>query len=176
MTRRAGKAALAARRNEHTPTTGRHGGRVTAVTLAILALLTCKGVLAQPVQETASAMSAQVRSEHARATRTASTLDGRVQLMAKELRLDAQQQASLRQILIAQRDEVVQVWNDASMPSGVRIGATQAISERTADRIRDMLTDEQREKYAKNHRHDAPVGAGGGDVQKWMKPDLINRN
>jgi Spy/CpxP family protein refolding chaperone len=102
---------------------------------------------------------------------TVAALDSRVQLMSKELDLDAIQQSRLKSILLTQRAEVAQVWNDPSVPAPVRIGATQAISEKTADRIRAMLNPEQREKYIRQHQRDTPVGAPGGDVQKWMKPD-----
>ena len=88
--------------------------------------------------------------------------------MAKELGLDAIQQAQLRGILLNQRAEVLGVWNNSSAPAAQRIAATQAISEQTADRIRAMLTDAQREKYIKSRPHDTPVGAPGGDLQKWM--------
>jgi hypothetical protein len=101
----------------------------------------------------------------------ANTLDNRVQLMAKELDLDASQQATLKRILLSQRAEVAKVWNDPSVPATVRVATTQAVSEKTAEQIRAILNDEQREKYLKEHRRDVPVGTPGGDVQKWMKPD-----
>ena len=96
-------------------------------------------------------------------------LDNRVQLMAKELDLDANQQARLKSILLAHRAEVAKAWNDPSVPAAVRIATTQAVSEKTAERIRAVLNDEQRAKYAKAHQRDAGVGAPGGDVQKWMQ-------
>jgi Spy/CpxP family protein refolding chaperone len=98
-------------------------------------------------------------------------LDNRVQLMAKELDLDANQQARLKSILLAHRAEVTKAWNDPSVPAAVRIATTQAVSEKTAERIRAVLNDEQRAKYAKAHQRDARVGAPGGDVQKWMHAD-----
>jgi hypothetical protein len=101
----------------------------------------------------------------------ATTIDSRVQLMATELDLDASQQATLKSILLTQRAEVAKVWNDPSVPATVRVATTQAVSEKTAERIRAILNDEQREKYIKEHRRDVPVGTPGGDVQKWMKPD-----
>jgi len=98
-------------------------------------------------------------------------LDNRVQLMAKELDLDANQQDRLKSILLAHRAEVAKAWNDPSVPAAVRIATTQAVSEKTAERIRAVLNDEQRAKYAKAHQRDARVGAPGGDVQKWMHAD-----
>ena len=91
--------------------------------------------------------------------------------MAKELDLDASQQARLKSILLAHRAEVTKAWSDPAVPAAVRIATTQAASEKTAERIRGALNDQQREKYAKAHQHDAPVGAPGGDVLKWMQAD-----
>jgi hypothetical protein len=121
-------------------------------------------------QSPAAAGPAAVRS-HSHHTRAAS-IDDRVQLMAKELGLDANQQARLKSILLAQRAEMAKAWNDPSVPAAVRVATTQAVSEKTAERIRAVLNDEQREKYAKAHQRDAPVGAPGGDVQKWMQAGI----
>jgi hypothetical protein len=118
----------------------------------------------------ASAPAHAAPRSHAHHTAT-NTLDSRVQLMAKELDLDASQQATLKSILLTQRAEVAKVWNDPSVPATVRVATTQAVSQKTAERIRAILNDEQREKYIKEHRRDVPVGTPGGDVQKWMKPD-----
>jgi hypothetical protein len=156
----------------------RIGGAQSRVSIAVragwmilcLVLATCGFVVTGAADE--SPAPAAGSSARARMHRTpVATLDSRVQLMAKELGLDTMQQSRLKSILLAQRAEVAKVWNDPSVPAPVRIGATQAISEKTADRIRAMLGPEQREKYIKQHERDTPVGAPGGDVQKWMKPD-----
>jgi hypothetical protein len=93
-----------------------------------------------------------------------------VQLLARELDLDAIQQSRLKTILLTQRADVIQVWNDSSVAAPVRIGATQAISEKTAERIRALLNPEQREKYIKQRKRDTSVGAPGVDLQTWMSP------
>ena len=94
--------------------------------------------------------------------------------MTKELNLDPHQQASIRTILLLQRAEVIKVTGDTSVPAALRVSALQGISERTADRIRSVLTDAQREKYIKWRPHETPVGAPGGDVEKWMKPAQVH--
>jgi hypothetical protein len=140
--------------------------------LLCLALVSGSLVAAQAADEgqAPAAAAPGYSAPHSHAHRTpAAGLDSRVQLMAKELDLDANQQASLKSILLAQRAEMTQVWNDPSVPAAVRVATTQAVSEKTAGRIRAILSGEQREKYAKAHQSDAPVGAPGGDVQKWMK-------
>ena len=98
--------------------------------------------------------SVQPRNHHAAPV----TLDDRVRLLTKELDLDAGQQAQLKNILLSQRAEVEKVWSDPSTSSSIRIGATRAISERTADRIRSILNDAQRAKYIQPRNH----------VQSWI--------
>ena len=102
----------------------------------------------------------------------AATIDSRVQLMAKELDLDANQQATLKSILLTQRAEVAKVWDDPSVPATVRVATTQAVSEKTAERIRAMLNDRRTE-------HDVVVHNGvGRDLKKrqvkvqWMSKIL----
>ena len=101
-------------------------------------------------------------SEHA-------TLEGRVAIYAQALNLDANQQVRLRALLMLQKDQVQQVWNDTSLTAAARVHATKVIGDATGDRIRAMLTDEQRRKYTPprppkvaNDRADMP------GVESWM--------
>jgi len=93
----------------------------------------------------------------------------RVALMTRELGLDTRQQVQVRTILEDQRAGIARIWSDPSVSSALRIAATQAIGDKTADRIRATLNDEQRKKYIQPHQREASVGAAGTDVQKWMK-------
>ena len=136
-------------------------------------MLACDFVGAVPVpaaseQPNSAASAAATTARHARHRTPALALDDSVRLLARELDLDAGQQAALKTILIEQGAEVYKVWGDASVPAAVRIGATQSIGEKTSDRIRAILDDEQRKKYMKAHRHEAPGAAPEVDVQKWM--------
>jgi hypothetical protein len=118
--------------------------------------------VAAPAHPAASTSRAQ--SAH----RPSGGLDERVRLISKELNLDANQEAQVRKILLAQRADLTKLWNDDSIPAAKRVGTTQAISEQTAGRIRALLTDEQKVKYLKARPHDTPVGAPGSDVEKWI--------
>jgi Spy/CpxP family protein refolding chaperone len=102
-----------------------------------------------------------------------SPLDRRVNLLAKELDLNAAQQAQVKKLLESQREQVARVWNDASIPAARRVVATQAIGDRTADQIRALLTEEQRKKYIQPRQREASVGAPGGDVQAWMNAGKV---
>jgi len=51
----------------------------------------------------------------------------------------------------------MKVWNDTSLAAANRVSATRIISDRTADRIRAILTEEQKAKYNKARK---PRAAG----------------
>jgi Spy/CpxP family protein refolding chaperone len=97
------------------------------------------------------------------------SLDDRVRMLAKALDLDARQQTEVKAVLQAQRDETLKVWADESLPAALRVKATEVIGERTADRIRALLNDEQKKKYSAprlvpEHPAERP------HVERWMKP------
>jgi hypothetical protein len=97
------------------------------------------------------------------------SIDDRVKSLTKALDLDARQQSELKAVLQAQREETLQVWANESVPAAVRVKATEAIGERTADRIRELLNDEQKKKYSPPRQvPDRP--ADRPDVARWMKP------
>jgi len=126
--------------------------------------------IAEAAPQTAPPHAARQHSQHP----PVSSLDQRMQLLTKELDLDARQQDSVRTILLLQRAEVIKASGDPSVPAAIRVSALQGISERTAERIRSVLTDAQREKYLKARPHETPVGAPGGDVEKWMTPSQLH--
>jgi hypothetical protein len=109
--------------------------------------------------------------EAAQRRRSVSPLDRRVMLLTRELGLNAGQQGRVRKVLEMQREEVARVWNDTSIPAARRVSATQAIGDRTAARIRALLTEEQRKRYIKPRRRDVAVGTAGGDTESWMSAD-----
>jgi hypothetical protein len=115
-----------------------------------------------------SEAAAPVPQDTAHRRKRASPLDRRVMLLARELGLDATQQAQVKKVLEAQREQVARLWNDKSIPAARRVSATQAIGDRTADRIRALLNDEQRKRYIKPRHRDVAVGTAGGDVESWM--------
>jgi len=116
----------------------------------------------------APAVAARAPTRHAAARPGAPALDRRVALLAAELQLTPAQQAEVRALLQRQREDLQQLWADASVPAAVRIGRTQAISDHTADGIRALLDEAQRQKYQLAHQRQAPVGASGADLEAWM--------
>jgi hypothetical protein len=98
-----------------------------------------------------------------------STLDARVATLSRALGLDATQQAELRKVLLAQREQVQRIWGDEALPSATRVAMTRDASRRTADEIRALLTPAQRKKY-----NPPPFESGSAArqarVEDWMGP------
>src|SRR4051812_44670573 len=109
------------------------------------------------------------------ATRThaVSGLDRRITLLAHELDLDAAQQLKVRALLEGQREQIVRAWQDESVPGALRVARTQAISERTEDGIRALLSDAQRQKYFKPRTDRAATGGTPEDLANYV--DKMNR-
>jgi hypothetical protein len=105
------------------------------------------------------------RTQH----RARTNLDDRIATYTKELNLDAKQQSQLRVLLLQQREQVLRVWNDTSIPAAQRVHATRAISDATADGIRVMLTEEQRKKYnPPRPPHDSTAQPGAPSAADWI--------
>jgi hypothetical protein len=101
--------------------------------------------------------------------RKGSTLEDRVNALAKSLDLDPQQQEGLRRVLLAQREETLAVWADQSIPAAARVKGTELIGERTADRIRALLNDKQRARYTEPRpAQQAAPGSARPSVETWM--------
>jgi Spy/CpxP family protein refolding chaperone len=99
------------------------------------------------------------------------SLDDRVGALSRALDLDPKQQSELRKVLEGQREQVMKVWNDTSVPAAYRVAATRAISDKTADQIRELLTDEQKKKYnPPKQPREAAHGSSTASVEPWMSP------
>jgi hypothetical protein len=101
--------------------------------------------------------------------RNAGSLDARVRSLSKALDLDQQQQTGLRRVLVAQREETLAVWADESQPAAARVKATEFISRRTADRIRALLTEQQRARYNPPAQPQQASSPRPG-LETWMDP------
>lgn len=97
-----------------------------------------------------------------------SAIDARVQLLARELDLDANQQVEVRKILVQHRAEVSRTWSDESQPAPMRLAATRAVGDRTAERIRAMLNEKQREKYLKARPSPSDNAQPATKVETWI--------
>ncbi|MDB6091090.1 MAG: hypothetical protein JWN85_3874 [Gammaproteobacteria bacterium] len=145
---------------------------VLAATLLLMSIAVASAHAAEASDSNAAAAPATVsqpiparQAQH----RAHATLDDRVATYTKQLNLDAKQQSQLRALLLRQREQVLKVWNDTSIPAAQRVHATQAIGDATADSIRAMLTEEQRKKYnPPRPPHDSTAQPGARSSEDWI--------
>ena len=99
--------------------------------------------------------------------RAGGSLQHRVSVLSKALQLDARQRTELLAILESQRQAVSKIWSDPALLPAERTPATRAVEERTADQIRGILSEEQKNRYnpAKPHGAEPPAP----DVEDWMR-------
>jgi len=96
-------------------------------------------------------------------------LEQRVQLLTHELALTDTQQEAVRQILRGQREAVRQIWQDPQISPAERAPAVRLMGERTADRIRAVLNDEQKKKYNRPMPDGALSTRANVNVEGWLK-------
>ncbi len=146
-------------------------GRVAVVFAVVLASSHCGAAEVtanSPMPAVAASGAAHSRAAPPHAA--GSTLDRRVDLLAAELHLSADQRIQVRALLQGQREQVQRVWNDATVPPAMRVGRTQAISDKTAESIRALLDEEQRKAYIQPRLRETSVGAQGAAVDAWTAP------
>jgi hypothetical protein len=104
----------------------------------------------------------------ARRLTVAQSIDESVRRLARGLDLDLSQQVRLRQILVDQHQQMMQLRTRGSGVSGDMTGAMLAIYDQSRARIRAMLNEEQLKKYpaAVPREQTAPAQA---DLQHWMQ-------
>lgn len=75
------------------------------------------------------------------------SIDDRVAVFAKSLDLNASQQAQLRTILEERQQQSVQLRANTALSGEARIDRFRALQDQTVERIRAILTDDQKKKY-----------------------------
>jgi hypothetical protein len=89
-----------------------------------------------------------------------------VRRLAQALKLDQEQQAKLREILVDQYVQLTKL-RTASAPGMDRAGAMRSIVDRTRERIRDMLNEEQKKQYATDVPSEV-TAATRADLEHWL--------
>jgi protein CpxP len=148
--------------------TSRLGTVVLHLALATACLVCAHPAAAEQIPA-AEGRKAEAPERHALGRVTGHSLEEHVRLLTKRLDLGARQQAELRTLLVSQREQVKQIWADVSMPAADRVGATRAITDRTGDQIRAMLTDEQKAKFSAAHPRRDAENSAHPDVDYWLR-------
>lgn len=95
-------------------------------------------------------------------------LPARAGKLVTMLQLTTAQQAELAKILASQRERIRNLWSDAALEPGYRVSAMRAINEQTEERIRGLLTEEQKKKYM-TPRSTSPAPSSRSDaVEHWF--------
>jgi Spy/CpxP family protein refolding chaperone len=87
---------------------------------------------------------------------------------AKRLNLDAKQQAQVRRLLAIQQAQIRNVWSDPSIDGDDRVGAVKAISAKTVEQIRSLLTEEQKQKYFQPRPSGSLPAEPSRSVADWL--------
>ena len=94
--------------------------------------------------------------------------EDRLQGLVKALKLDAAQEAEVRRALQAQREAIRRLTSAPPDPEVPRVAAIHAITDRTSERIRAVLNDEQKKLYSQPLPHDFAPGEGKPGVEEWL--------
>jgi hypothetical protein len=90
-------------------------------------------------------------------------------MLTKALELSVEQQSKVRRLLQWQREENRRAWDDQAIPAAQRVAATQAISDRTADALRALLSEEQKKRFrAPKPAREPQANSDKRSVEEWM--------
>ena len=148
-------------------TTSRLGAVVLQLALA-LACLDCGIASAADQAPGAQAPKVTVLSHQSRRRSSAQTVEARVQLLTRQLDLDAKQQGELGRLLERERQQGVEVRRSAGLSAVDRVHAAEALHDRTDDQIRALLNEEQKKKYPARPPRQTTKPAQP-DLEQWMR-------
>jgi len=102
-----------------------------------------------------------------------STLDERVKRLARALDLTDSQQVEVKKILVQRQQEMLRLRTDPNLTGSQRVEQFRALQDGTVERIRAILTDEQKKKYDPLAARKAQQ-ANQPNVEDWLKPSPLN--
>lgn len=148
-------------------------GRQLALALSFASLLWADVAVVTHAEDVAPSAAPHADTPSARAAYPRSqkiTVDERLQRLTESLSLSTEQQTQVRLILERRQAEVERLRLDATPSAVERVHMYRAVDERTVERIKNVLSEEQRQKYspprAPAHEASAPgpalVGAPVG--------------
>lgn len=97
------------------------------------------------------------------------TIDDRVKVLARNLDLNEAQQAAVKKILEQRQQETLRIRQDTSISGGARIERFRALQDRTVERIRAVLNEEQKKKYDPLAVRRVTPAPDQKNVEDWLK-------
>jgi hypothetical protein len=110
---------------------------------------------------------ARSRSHRSPHPTPAQVIDANVRRLAQGLKLNQEQQSKLREILVDQYAQLMKLRTESG-PGTDRTGAIRALVDRTRERIREMLNDEQKKQYSTAVPHEI-TAATRADLEHWLE-------
>jgi len=98
-----------------------------------------------------------------------SSLDDRVRTLSKNLDLSEAQQSAVKKILEERQQETLRMRLDPSIAGSARIDQFRALQEKTVERIRAVLNEEQKKKYDPLAVRRLPPAPQQRSVEDWFK-------
>lgn len=148
----------------------RKRGPCGVVLILVLGLLTSCLCVRSTFAQVAGAASPQTPSPQTPPAlrRRAQTIDDRVKMLAKGLDLNETQQSAVKKILEQRQQETLRIKRDPSISGQARIEQFRALQDNTVEKIRAVLSEQQRQKYdpiATRKLQQAPERS----VEDWLK-------
>lgn len=112
--------------------------------LALVSLSLLPGV---PLVAQGSGAASRTPDTHRVHNRAAIIIDERVKVLAKNLDLNEAQQSAVKKILEQRQQATLRIRLDQSLSADARYERFRALQDNTVERIRAVLTEEQKKKY-----------------------------
>ena len=96
-------------------------------------------------------------------------LDERVEHLARYLDLNERQRSALKNILLENQQEILKMRGVPSQGEELQMDRFRAIKDKTTEKIRAMLTEEQRKKYDPLGVRNSNSAAQNVSVEDWLK-------
>jgi len=124
---------------------------------------------AAPSTQPQETQSAKPPSSAARPIRRRRTVDDQVKVFATALNLSETQQVAVKRILEQRQQETLRLRNDPSISGSDRIDRFRALQDKTVERIRAVLNDEQKKKYNPLAVRKVTPSPDQKSVEDWLK-------
>jgi len=93
----------------------------------------------------------------------------RVEVLARNLNLDQEQQDAVLKILLARNEEALRIRRDTSISGSARIDRFRVLQDQTALRIRAVLNEEQKKRYDPLAVRDLKSNPDQKTVEDWLE-------
>jgi len=149
---------------KHMASSGRANFTRTLVTLVLLVPMLLSGtpVAAQEVNAAQPAHRSAPRHK-------GQGMDERVEQLARYLDLNEGQRSALKSILLENQQEILKMRRAPSQGEELQIDRFRIIEDKTVEKIRAMLTEEQRKRYDPLGVRNSNSAAQNVSVEDWLK-------